>query len=172
MDAMTQLIESFISRRAKPIPQALCRQGIALAMHSLVEAVEQPESRTARENMAHAALLSGIALANSGLGMAHGVAAALGVHCRVPHGLACARDAAGGDASQPCGKRSPRSPKFGRIGDRADPRTWTIEARGRCLRFEPCATSAGGSASRSGSRKSASPRSRFPTSSAVPAATA
>ncbi len=40
--------------------------------------------------MAHAALLSGIALANSGLGMAHGVAAALGVHCRVPHGLACA----------------------------------------------------------------------------------
>ena len=44
----------------------------------------------ARENMAHAALLSGMALANSGLGMAHGVAAALGVHCRTPHGLACA----------------------------------------------------------------------------------
>jgi len=35
-------------------------------------------------------LLSGMALANSGLGMAHGVAAALGVHCRIPHGLACA----------------------------------------------------------------------------------
>jgi len=90
MDALTQLIESFISRRAKPVPQALCRQGIPLALNSLVEAVEQPASRTARENMAHAALLSGIALANSGLGMAHGVAAALGVHCRVPHGLACA----------------------------------------------------------------------------------
>ncbi len=40
--------------------------------------------------MAHAALLSGMALANSGLGMAHGVAAALGSHCRVAHGLACA----------------------------------------------------------------------------------
>jgi alcohol dehydrogenase class IV len=40
--------------------------------------------------MAHAALLSGMALANSGLGMAHGVAAALGVLCGVPHGLACA----------------------------------------------------------------------------------
>jgi alcohol dehydrogenase class IV len=40
--------------------------------------------------MAHAALLSGVALANSGLGLAHGVAAALGVTARVPHGLACA----------------------------------------------------------------------------------
>ncbi len=40
--------------------------------------------------MSHAALLSGLALANSGLGMAHGVAAALGVHCNVAHGLACA----------------------------------------------------------------------------------
>jgi alcohol dehydrogenase class IV len=90
MDALTQLIESFLSRRAKPVPRALCRQGIPLALNSLVEAVEQPASRTARENMAHAAFLSGVALANSGLGMAHGVAAALGVHCRVPHGLACA----------------------------------------------------------------------------------
>jgi alcohol dehydrogenase class IV len=40
--------------------------------------------------MSHAALLSGMSLANSGLGMAHGVAAALGIHCRVPHGVACA----------------------------------------------------------------------------------
>ena len=40
--------------------------------------------------MSHAAFLSGVALANSGLGLAHGVAAALGVHQRVPHGLACA----------------------------------------------------------------------------------
>ena len=90
MDALTQLIESFISRRAKPIPQALCRHGMRLSFRYLVEAVEQPGSRPAREAMSHAALLSGIALANSGLGMAHGVAAALGVHCGVPHGLACA----------------------------------------------------------------------------------
>ncbi len=90
MDAITQLIESFISRRRKPIPQALCLQGLEFALPSVVEAVEDGTSRTARENMAHAALLSGMVLANSGLGMAHGVAAALGVHCRVPHGLACA----------------------------------------------------------------------------------
>ncbi len=40
--------------------------------------------------MAYAAYLSGVALANSGLGFAHGVAAALGIHCGMPHGLACA----------------------------------------------------------------------------------
>lgn len=90
MDAITQLLESLISRRAQPIPQALCLQGLALAIPAIVEAVENGASRPAREAMAHAALLSGLALANSGLGMAHGVAAALGVYARVPHGLACA----------------------------------------------------------------------------------
>ena len=90
MDAITQLIESYISRRARPIPQALAVQGLQLALPAIVEAVENGASRPAREAMAHAALLSGIALANSGLGMAHGVAAALGVLCNVPHGLACA----------------------------------------------------------------------------------
>jgi alcohol dehydrogenase class IV len=90
MDAITQLIESFISRKARPIPQALAVQGLRMAVPAIVEAVEDGSSRDAREKMAHAALLSGMALANSGLGMAHGVAAALGVHARVPHGAACA----------------------------------------------------------------------------------
>ncbi len=90
MDAITQLIESFISRKAQPIPQALCLQGLRLAVPAIVEAVEDGASRPAREHMSHAALLSGMALANSGLGMAHGVAPALGTHCRVPHGVACA----------------------------------------------------------------------------------
>jgi len=90
MDAITQLIESYISRKARPIPQALALQGLRLAMPALGDAVENPTSRAAREAMSHAALLSGMALANSGLGMAHGVAAALGIHCRVPHGVACA----------------------------------------------------------------------------------
>ena len=90
MDAITQLIESYISRRATPIPQALCVQGLKLAIPALPIAVQEGSSRAAREAMAHAALLSGIALANSGLGFAHGVAAALGVTCQIPHGLACA----------------------------------------------------------------------------------
>ncbi len=90
MDAITQLIESYISRKAQPIPQALCLQGLRLAVPAIVEAVENGASRPAREQMSHAALLSGMALANSGLGLAHGVAPALGTHCRVPHGAACA----------------------------------------------------------------------------------
>ena len=90
MDAITQLIESYITRKATPLPQALALHGLELAVPAIVEAVRDGSSRPAREAMAHAALLSGMALANAGLGMAHGVAAALGVHCRVPHGLACA----------------------------------------------------------------------------------
>jgi alcohol dehydrogenase class IV len=90
MDAVTQLIESYISCRAKPIPRALALAGLRLALPSVEEAVRDGSSRLAREAMAQAALLSGMALANSGLGMAHGVAAALGVLCHVPHGLACA----------------------------------------------------------------------------------
>jgi len=90
MDAITQLIESFISRKARPIPQALAVAGLEMALPAIGQAVADGSSRPAREKMAHAALLSGMALANSGLGFAHGVAPALGIHCRVPHGLACA----------------------------------------------------------------------------------
>ncbi len=90
MDTITQLIESYISRRAAPIPQALALSGLALALPALPVVVRNGLVRESREAMSQAALLSGLALANSGLGMAHGVAAALGVHCRVPHGLACA----------------------------------------------------------------------------------
>lgn len=90
MDAITQLIESYISLKAAPIPQALALHGLALAGPSIVRAFRDGGDREARERMSHAALLSGMALANSGLGLAHGVAAALGVHAAVPHGLACA----------------------------------------------------------------------------------
>jgi alcohol dehydrogenase class IV len=90
MDAITQLIESYVSRRAQPIPQALARSGLQLALPAIERAVFEPHDRTARERMAYAAFLSGMALANSGLGLAHGVAAALGIQCGVPHGLACA----------------------------------------------------------------------------------
>ncbi len=90
MDAITQLIESLISRRTTAIPGKLCLQGLELALPAMVELSRDLTNQFARERMSHAALLSGMALTNSGLGFAHGVAASLGVHARVPHGLACA----------------------------------------------------------------------------------
>lgn len=90
LDAITQLIESYLSGRARPIPQALCLAGLQGAVAALRTACRQGDDRPARETMAQAALFSGMALANSGLGLAHGVAAALGVVAQVPHGLACA----------------------------------------------------------------------------------
>ncbi len=95
MDAITQLIESFLSCKARPIPSALCLAGLrgvlgCSAADALRRAYHVPEDRQAREVLAQASLFSGMALANSGLGLAHGVAAALGVEAGVPHGLACA----------------------------------------------------------------------------------
>jgi len=90
MDAITQLIEAYITKNARPLPQSLCLEGLRMALPAVERAVRDGTDREAREAMAQAALFSGMALANSGLGLAHGVAAALGVHCRVPHGLACA----------------------------------------------------------------------------------
>ena len=90
MDAITQLIESLITPKSTAITRALCWEGLQSAIPWLKRASDEPDCRPAREAMSHAAFLSGVTLANAGLGMAHGIAAALGVHCNVPHGLACA----------------------------------------------------------------------------------
>jgi alcohol dehydrogenase class IV len=90
LDAITQLIESYISRRATPLSRMLVHQGLPGTCEALRTACRDGSHLPSREILAQAALLSGLALANSGLGLAHGVAAALGVHADVSHGLACA----------------------------------------------------------------------------------
>ena len=90
IDALTQCVESYLSCRANSFTRMLALEGFRSAWAALPVVTQEPASRPAREAMSWAALLSGIALANSGLGMAHGVAAALGVHANIPHGLACA----------------------------------------------------------------------------------
>mgnify|MGYP000399458560 CR=1 FL=1 len=90
MDAITQLSESYLTPRANEVTRQLCVAGLRLALPALPEAYRDGGSIPARLAMSEAALLSGIALANSGLGMAHGVAAALGAMVSAPHGLACA----------------------------------------------------------------------------------
>lgn len=90
MDALTQLIESYVSSKAQPIPSALALYGMELAARSLKRCYDAGSDVKAREDMAMASLLSGICLANSGLGAAHGIGAALGCYYGIPHGIACA----------------------------------------------------------------------------------
>ena len=90
LDAITQLIESFVCRFGAPLPRALVLDSLPRAVAALPRVLADPRDLDARAAMSHAALLSGMALTNSGLGMAHGVAAALGIECGTPHGVACA----------------------------------------------------------------------------------
>jgi alcohol dehydrogenase class IV len=90
MDALCQLIESYTSLNAQPITDALAMKGIGLAARSLRRAVADGTRVDAREDMALAALLSGMALTQAGLGAVHGFAAPLGANFPAPHGTVCA----------------------------------------------------------------------------------
>lgn len=90
LDALTQLIEPFVSNRANPVTDALCVEGIRRAAAALPAACENPGNHDARQDMALASLLGGIALANAGLGAVHGFAAPIGGRFPAPHGAVCA----------------------------------------------------------------------------------
>lgn len=90
LDALTQLIEAFISIKANPLTDALAVEGIRRAGCSLRQAFFNGNDISAREDMALASLLSGIALANAGLGAVHGFAAPIGGIYNAPHGAVCA----------------------------------------------------------------------------------
>jgi len=93
LDALTQLLEAYVSRRAGPFTDTLAEQGLAAARDGLLPWYENrggPDERAAaRTAMAYAALLSGIVLAHAGLGVVHGLAAPLGARFPIPHGVAC-----------------------------------------------------------------------------------
>ena len=91
MDALAQLIEPFVSIKANPITDAFCREGMQLAARSLRKAYEHGDDPNAREDMALASLLGGLALANAGLGAVHGFAGPIGGLFPAPHGAVCAR---------------------------------------------------------------------------------
>jgi alcohol dehydrogenase class IV len=90
MDALCQCVEAYTSSGANPMTDPLALQGVALAARSLRRAFEDGHDLDAREDMALAALLSGIALTNAGLGAVHGFAAPLGANFPAPHGAVCA----------------------------------------------------------------------------------
>lgn len=87
MDALTQLIESYVSIHANPFTDALALSGIQAVKQGLFQSWEgNAKGWTA---MAYAALLSGITLAHAGLGIVHGLASPLGALFPIPHGVAC-----------------------------------------------------------------------------------
>lgn len=90
LDALTQLLEPYVSARANPLVDALCVEGIRRAARSLRRAFENGRDRAAREDMSLASLFSGLALANAGLGAVHGFAAPIGGMFPAPHGAVCA----------------------------------------------------------------------------------
>jgi alcohol dehydrogenase class IV len=91
MDALTQLLESFVSLRANVFTNALVVSGLRAVRDGLLPWYEgeSPDIAAARAHMAYAALLSGITLAQCGLGSVHGLASPLGAYYPIPHGVVC-----------------------------------------------------------------------------------
>jgi alcohol dehydrogenase class IV len=91
LDALTQLIEAFVSNQANPLTDGVCREGLQRAGRSLRRAFEDGGDAGAREDMAVASLFSGMALANARLGAVHGFAGPLGGMTNAPHGVICGK---------------------------------------------------------------------------------
>lgn len=68
MDAMTRLLEAFVSAKANPLTDGICREGPKRAARWLRRACERGEDVRARESKALASLFGGLALANAKLG--------------------------------------------------------------------------------------------------------
>ncbi len=90
LDALTQLLEPFLSPTASPLTDALALSGIEkVAEYFLAACGSQSNNPQVREGMAYASLCSGICLANAGLGIVHGLASPLGGLFPIPHGVVC-----------------------------------------------------------------------------------
>ncbi len=124
MDAFTQLLESYVSLRANPFTDALAWSGLEAVAGGFVAAYEGGDGEAARQGraaMAYGALLSGITLAQVGLGSVHGLAQPLGSLFPVPHGVACGTTLAAATAVnlRALREREPASPaleKYARVG--------------------------------------------------------
>jgi len=90
MDALTQVIEGYVSKRANPMTDIICREGIKRGSKSLLRAFINGEDKSARKDMCLTSLFGGLALANGGLGAVHGFAGPIGGMFKAPHGVICA----------------------------------------------------------------------------------
>lgn len=91
LDALTQLIEPYLSNKANPLTDALCAAGIPRVARALRRAYQNGDDLAAREEMALGSLFGGLALANAKLGAVHGFAGPIGGMFPAPHGAVCAR---------------------------------------------------------------------------------
>jgi alcohol dehydrogenase class IV len=134
MDAFTHLLESFVSTKASALTDALATAGLEHLKDTLVPScTTKTDDVDIRSNLSFAALMSGFALANAGLGIVHGFASSIGGMFRIPHGVVC------GSLLMPCMRRTidkliaaggpPRSlVKFARAGEiLCDTRAGTVE---------------------------------------------
>ncbi len=90
LDALTQLIEPYVSSRANEVTDLFCVEGLTRAARALPRVFHAGSDREARRDMSYASLLGGLALANAGLGAVHGFAAPIGGMFDAPHGAVCA----------------------------------------------------------------------------------
>jgi hypothetical protein len=88
LDAVTQVIEPFVSRKANPLTDAICREAIPRGLSALRRLMDRSED-AARDDMSFTSLAGGIALANAGLGAVHGFAGVIGGLTGAAHGAIC-----------------------------------------------------------------------------------
>jgi alcohol dehydrogenase len=90
MDAFTQLLEPYLSPSASPLTDALSLSGLEKIRDNLIPACTHGSGDLAvRGGMAYASMLSGVVLANAGLGIVHGLASPIGGFFPIPHGVVC-----------------------------------------------------------------------------------
>jgi alcohol dehydrogenase class IV len=132
LDALTQLIEPYVSARANPLTDALCVEGIRRAAAHLPRAFANGHDAEARENMSLASLFGGLALANAGLGVVHGFAAPIGGQFEAPHGAVCAALLPHGIEAnlRALRERAPEHPSIGRYREIARMVTGDAKADG------------------------------------------
>jgi alcohol dehydrogenase class IV len=119
LDAITQLIEPYVSVRANPMADLFCVEGLKSARTALERAWRNGADREARAAMSWASLLGGLALANAGLGAVHGLAAPLGGMFDAPHGAVCAALLPHATAAnvRALRERNPDGPALGRYAE-------------------------------------------------------
>ena len=119
LDALTQLIEPYVSGRANPMTDLYCVEGIRAAAVALPSVFANGREAEGRRAMAWASLLGGLALANAGLGAVHGFAAPIGGMFPAPHGAVCAAILPHAMAVnlRALRSRAPQSPALGRYDE-------------------------------------------------------